>query len=151
MAIQVFLLVKLYQNQLVPEYLFLGVSLYIFNAMQYASESRNTETDKGLIAWFLEIGKPECFASCLYSCYDLLRPVVIMELAWSHNIMGYAMPYLIQVTREYLTKVILWLMPYCIFTSVRCYCSQVHKLQQSDAERIEEQEEQQPTPMMMGK
>lgn len=73
--------------------------------MQYASESRNTETAEGLIAWFLEIGKPECFASCLYSCYDLLRPDVIMELAWRHNIMDYAMPYLIQVTREYLTKV----------------------------------------------
>jgi len=73
--------------------------------MEYASESRNTETAEGLIAWFLEIGKPECFASCLYSCYDLLRPDVIMELAWRHNIMDYAMPYLIQVTREYLTKV----------------------------------------------
>ena len=75
--------------------------------MQYASESRNTETAEGLIAWFLEIGKPECFASCLYSCYDLLRPDVIMELAWRHNIMDYAMPYLIQVTREYLTKVMM--------------------------------------------
>ena len=75
--------------------------------MQYASESHNTETAEGLIAWFLEIGKPECFASCLYSCYVLLRPDVIMELAWRHNIMDYAMPYLIQVTQEYLTKVMM--------------------------------------------
>ena len=73
--------------------------------MQYASESRNVEITESLIAWFLEIGKSECFAACLYSCYDLLRPDVILELAWRHNIMDFAMPYLAQVLREYLTKV----------------------------------------------
>jgi len=73
--------------------------------MQYAGESRNVEIAENLIAWFLEIGKRECFASCLYSCYDLLRPDVILELAWRHNIMDFAMPYLAQVLREYLTKV----------------------------------------------
>lgn len=30
-------------------------------------------------------------------CYDLLRPDVIMELAWRHKIMDFAMPYMIQV------------------------------------------------------
>ena len=75
------------------------------DAMQYASESRNVEITESLIAWFLEIGKSECFAACLYSCYDLLRPDVILELAWRHNIMDFAMPYLAQVLREYLTKV----------------------------------------------
>lgn len=73
--------------------------------MQFACESRNTEITEGLIAWFLEIGKKDCFAACLYTCYDLLRPDVIMELAWRHNIMDFAMPFLIQVTKEYLTKV----------------------------------------------
>ena len=96
--------------------------------MQYASESRNVEITESLIAWFLEIGKRECFASCLYSCYDLLRPDVILELAWRHNIMDFAMPYLAQVLREYLTK--------------------VDKLQQADAERAEEMQEQQPPSMM---
>ena len=73
--------------------------------MQYACESRNVEIAESLIAWFLEIGRSDCFASCLYSCYDLLRPDVILELAWRHNIMDFAMPYLVQVLREYLTKV----------------------------------------------
>lgn len=73
--------------------------------MQYASESRSTEIAESLIAWFLEIGKSDCFASCLYMCYDLLRPDVILELAWRHNIMDFAMPYLVQILREYLTKV----------------------------------------------
>lgn len=73
--------------------------------MQYACDSRNTEIAENLIAWFLEIGRSDCFAACLYSCYDLLRPDVILELAWRHNIMDFAMPYLVQVLREYLTKV----------------------------------------------
>merc|ERR1712179_285025 len=44
-------------------------------------------------------------AACLFQCYDLLHPDVILELAWKHNIMDFAMPYLIQVMREYTSKV----------------------------------------------
>ena len=75
------------------------------DAMQYACESRDQEIAEHLIAWFLEIGKKECFGACLFTCYDLLRPDVILELAWRHNIMDFAMPYIIQVLREYLGKV----------------------------------------------
>ena len=60
------------------------------DAMQYACDSRNTEIAEGLIGWFLEIGRSDCFAACLFSCYDLLRPDVILELAWRHNIMDFA-------------------------------------------------------------
>ena len=73
--------------------------------MQYAGESRQVPVAEDLIAWFLEIDRKDCFAACLYSCFDLLRPDVILELSWRHNIMDYAMPFLIQVTREYITKV----------------------------------------------
>ena len=73
--------------------------------MQYACESRNTEIAEELLAWFLSEQNYECFAACLYSCYDLLRPDVIMELAWKHRIMDFAMPFFIQVMREYLSKV----------------------------------------------
>jgi clathrin heavy chain len=73
--------------------------------MQYASESRETETSEELIAWFLDQGLFECFSACLFNCYDLLNPDVILELAWRHNIMDFAMPYMVQVMREYLNKV----------------------------------------------
>ena len=73
--------------------------------MTYASESRDNAIAEDLIAWFLEIGNHECFAACLFQCYDLLRPDVILELAWRHNIMDFAMPFIIQVLREYTTKV----------------------------------------------
>lgn len=73
--------------------------------MLYAGESRNIDIAEDLIAWFLESDYHECFAACLFQCYDLLRPDVILELAWRHNIMDFAMPYMIQVTREYISKV----------------------------------------------
>lgn len=73
--------------------------------MQYASDSRQSEIAEGLLAWFLEIQRSDCFAAALYACYDLLRPDVILELAWRHNIMDFAMPFMVQVVREYITKV----------------------------------------------
>lgn len=75
------------------------------DAMEYAAESKNPELAEELLAWFLEKGSFDCFAACLFQCYDLLHPDVILELAWRHNIMDFAMPYLIQVIREYITKV----------------------------------------------
>ena len=51
-----------------------------------------------LLAYFLDHKAYDCFAACLFQCYDLLHPDVILELAWKHNIMDFAMPYLIQVS-----------------------------------------------------
>jgi len=39
----------------------------------------------------------ECFAACLYACYDLLRPDNVLELAWRHKLMDMSFPYIIQV------------------------------------------------------
>ncbi|XP_030381609.1 clathrin heavy chain [Scaptodrosophila lebanonensis] len=75
------------------------------DAMEYAAESGKQEIAEELLGWFLERSAHDCFAACLYQCYDLLRPDVILELAWKHKIMDFAMPYLIQVLREYTIKV----------------------------------------------
>jgi len=42
-------------------------------------------------------GKKECFASCLFVCYDIIRPDVALELAWMNNMIDFAFPYLLQV------------------------------------------------------
>jgi len=73
--------------------------------MLYAAESKEAELAETLLQWFLEEGKKECFAACLFASYDLLHPDVVLELAWRHDIVDFAMPYFIQVMREYLTKV----------------------------------------------
>lgn len=54
---------------------------------------------------------------------------MILELAWKHNITDFAMPYLIQVTRELTSK--------------------VEKLEQSDAQRQSEAAEETNKPMMI--
>jgi clathrin heavy chain len=50
-------------------------------------------------------GKKECFASCLFICYDLIRPDVALELAWFNGMIDFAFPYLLQFIREYTGKV----------------------------------------------
>jgi hypothetical protein len=46
-------------------------------------------------------GKKECFASCLFICYDLIRPDVALELAWMDNMVDFAFPYLLQVRSNF--------------------------------------------------
>ncbi|ROI64768.1 Clathrin heavy chain 1 [Anabarilius grahami] len=75
------------------------------DAMQFAAESQDGAQAQDLLRWFVEEGKRECFAACLFSSYDLLAPDVVLELAWRHGLMDSAMPYFIQVMREYLSKV----------------------------------------------
>ncbi|KAJ3294084.1 hypothetical protein HK104_003936 [Borealophlyctis nickersoniae] len=75
------------------------------DAMETAAESRDTELAEELLQFFIDNGKKECFAACLFTCYDLLRPDVIMEIAWKNKLQDFAMPYYIQVVREYMTKV----------------------------------------------
>uniref|UniRef100_A0A8C9F7E3 Clathrin heavy chain n=1 Tax=Pavo cristatus TaxID=9049 RepID=A0A8C9F7E3_PAVCR len=103
------------------------------DAMQYAAESKDVELAEKLLQWFLEEGKQECFAACLFTCYDLLHPDAVLELAWRHNIMDFAMPYFIQVMREYLTKV-----------------SIVDNLDASESLRKEEEQVTEPTPIVFG-
>ena len=43
--------------------------------MQYANDSRDSDIAEELLKWFLEVDRPECFSSCLYTCYDLLKLV----------------------------------------------------------------------------
>lgn len=73
--------------------------------MEFAAESKNKEVAEELINWFLEHGNYDCFAAALFTCYDLLSPDVILEFGWKHKIMDFAMPYFIQVVKEYTTKV----------------------------------------------
>ncbi|XP_023567489.1 clathrin heavy chain 2 isoform X3 [Octodon degus] len=75
------------------------------DAIQHAAESRDPELVEKLLQWFLEEGKRECFTASLFTCYDLLHPDVVLELAWRHNLINFAMPYFIQVMREYVSKV----------------------------------------------
>lgn len=71
------------------------------DAMEYAAESKSAELAEELLNWFLERKNHTCFSATLFQCYDLLHPDVVLELAWRHGIMNFAMPYFIQVMREH--------------------------------------------------
>ncbi len=101
------------------------------DAMSYASESKQVELAEDLIAWFLEEKLYECFGACLFQCYDLLRSDVILELAWRHNIMDFAMPFMIQQMRE---------------TSVR-----LEKLEEAEKIRSTEDRNEESKPIVFGK
>ena len=75
------------------------------DAIQAARDSQSSEFSENLLRFFVESGNKECFAACLYACYDYLRPDVVMELGWRNGLMDYCMPFMIQVMREYHTKI----------------------------------------------
>ncbi|RVW56591.1 Clathrin heavy chain 2 [Vitis vinifera] len=75
------------------------------DAMETCSQSGDRELAEELLVYFIEQKKKECFASCLFVCYDLIRPDVVLELAWMNNMIDFAFPYLLQFIREYTGKV----------------------------------------------
>jgi clathrin heavy chain len=75
------------------------------DCMETASQSGDRELAEELLVYFVEQGKKECFATCLFVCYDLIRPDVALELAWINNMIDFAVPYLLQFMREYTGKV----------------------------------------------
>ncbi|KAJ3604235.1 hypothetical protein NHX12_028976 [Muraenolepis orangiensis] len=107
------------------------------DAMLYAAESKEAELAETLLQWFLEEGKKECFTACLLASYDLLHPDVVLELAWRHHIMDFAMPYFVQVMREYLSK-------------VDQSAEKVDKLEELDSQRKTEDEVTEPQPIVFG-
>merc|ERR1711997_1324518 len=75
------------------------------DCMETAFDSDNADLAESLLRFFCEIKSKECFAACLYTCYDLIRPDVALELAWRNNLLDFAMPYLIQTLREYTGRI----------------------------------------------
>ncbi|CAN7051173.1 unnamed protein product [Brassica oleracea var. botrytis] len=75
------------------------------DCMETASQSGDHDLAEQLLVYFIEQGKKECFATCLFVCYDLIRSDVALELAWMNNMVDFAYPYLLQVMREYTGKV----------------------------------------------
>ncbi|SAM07401.1 hypothetical protein [Absidia glauca] len=75
------------------------------DAMETAAESQDREVAEELLQYFIEVGKRECFSAMLYTCYDLMRPDVVMELAWRHQLTDFAMPYMLNTMKEQFNKV----------------------------------------------
>jgi len=75
------------------------------DAMETAALSGDQEIAEGLLDFFVKEELKHCFAACLYTCYELIRPDYALELAWKHKIIDYSFPFILQVLREYTSKV----------------------------------------------
>ena len=75
------------------------------DAMETAAKSGEPELAAELLTFFADEKMAECFAACLFTCYDLIKPDVALELAWTCGMMEYVFPFLIQMVREYTQKV----------------------------------------------
>ena len=69
-----------------------------------ASESGDAEIAEKLMIHFVEVEDKECFSALLFTCYDMIRPDVALELSWRHNYTDFVMPYMIQFIRQLTTK-----------------------------------------------
>jgi len=70
------------------------------DAIETALESQLDKLCEDLLRFFAKVGDKECFAACLYTCYELIKPDVAMELAWRYDFMEFLMPYMIQTVRD---------------------------------------------------
>jgi len=75
------------------------------DAMETAMQSCDVEIAHDLLEYFVQNDNKHCFAACLYTCYDLIRPDFALELAWRNQIIDFAFPFLIQILREYTSRV----------------------------------------------
>ena len=48
--------------------------------METAAQSADPEIAEELLHFFVQEGQRECFAACLYTCYDLIKPDVALEV-----------------------------------------------------------------------
>jgi len=70
------------------------------DAIDTAAASRDRKLAEELLGFFVEARDKACFCATLYTCYDLIRPDVAVELAWRNGYVDYVMPYMIQYLRH---------------------------------------------------
>lgn len=70
------------------------------DAIETAAQSKSVELVEELVRFFIAENLVDCFAALTYVCYDFVTSDLILELSWRNNCNDYAMPYLIQSTKE---------------------------------------------------
>jgi clathrin heavy chain len=75
------------------------------DAIETTAESADSDLAEDLLRFFVSVHDKACFAACLFSCYDLVKPDVAIELAWRNGYTDFVMPYIIQYTRHLHDKI----------------------------------------------
>lgn len=75
------------------------------DAMETVSKSKDPALAEDLMRFIMEMEDKELFASLLYTCYELIKPDVALEIAWRSDLMEFVMPYFIQFVKDLSTRV----------------------------------------------
>lgn len=75
------------------------------DAMETVAESKDPALAEDLMRFIMEMEDKELFAAMLYTCYELIKPDVALEVAWRSDLMEFVMPYFIQFVKDLSTRV----------------------------------------------
>ncbi|KTW31407.1 hypothetical protein T552_00051 [Pneumocystis carinii B80] len=70
------------------------------DAIETASQSKETDIIKDLLKYFQDIGANDCFIAMLYAGYDLLPAHYVLELTWRSGLINITMPFFINFIYE---------------------------------------------------
>lgn len=73
--------------------------------METVAESRDSALAEDLLRFIMHMEDKELFAAMLYTCYELVKPDVALEVAWRCGLYEYVMPYFIQFVKDLSLKV----------------------------------------------
>jgi len=73
------------------------------DAMETAAASSDGKLAEELLRFFVETKDcpRSCFAACLYTCYTLIHPDIVLELSWRYGLNEFCMPYMVQTFRSF--------------------------------------------------
>jgi len=71
--------------------------------METAAASSDGKLAEELLRFFVETKDcpRSCFAACLYTCYTLIHPDIVLELSWRYGLNEFCMPYMVQTFRSF--------------------------------------------------
>jgi len=75
------------------------------DAMETVAESKDPALAEDLMRFIMEMEDKELFAAMLYTCYELIKPDVALEVAWRSDLMEFVFPYFIQFVKDLSTRV----------------------------------------------
>lgn len=75
------------------------------DAMETVAESKDPQLAENLLRHIMNMQDKELFAAMLYTCYELVKPDVALEVAWRCNLQEYVMPYFIQFVKDLSSRV----------------------------------------------
>jgi len=75
------------------------------DAMETVAESRDPSLAEDLMRHIMNMQDKELFAAMLYTCYDLIKPDVALEVAWRCDLQEFVMPYFIQFVKDLSSRV----------------------------------------------